>query len=91
MDIYETYVWVENEGHGMSSATADGLPSPPESPAEALDALFTAGAALGLLTYAGGLLLGNVGAATLGVSLGVACVVATLSFRSVRSVLGAVG
>ncbi|WP_338740046.1 hypothetical protein [Haloplanus salilacus] len=72
----------------MSSATADPLPSL-ESPIDALDGLLTAGATLGLLTYAGGLLLGDVGAATLGVALGVGCVIATLSLRSVRGVVRA--
>jgi hypothetical protein len=91
MNIYTNYVWVETESRGMSSATADRLPSLPGSPIDALDRLLTAGATLGLLTYAGGLLLGDVEAATLGVALGVGCVVATLSLRSVRDVVRAVG
>lgn len=91
MNIYTSYVWDETEPHGMSSATADRLPSLPASPLDALDRLLTAGATLGLLTYAGGLLLGDVGAATMGVALGVGCVVATLSLRSLRGVVRAVG
>jgi hypothetical protein len=75
MNIYETYVSIENERHGMSSATADPLPSLPESPVDALDHLLMAGAAVGLLTYGGGLLFGDVATATLGVSVGVVCVV----------------
>jgi len=49
--------------------------------------LLTAGATPGLLTYAGALLFGDVETATLGVALGVACVVTTLSLRSVRGVV----
>lgn len=91
MNIYKTYVSVENERHGMSSATADPLPSLPESPVDTLDNLLTTGAAVGLLTYGGGLLFGDIAAATFGVSAGVACVVGTLSLRSARSIVGMVG
>jgi len=70
----------------MSSVAADRLLPALDSPIDALSRLFTAGAALGLLTYLGGLLLGNVEAATLGVGLGVVCVVATFSIRSARDV-----
>jgi|GEM_PF-5748115 len=71
----------------MSSAAADRLLPAFDSPVDALTHLLTAGAAVGLLTYTSGLFLGNVEAATLGVGLGVVCVVSTLSIRSAREVV----
>lgn len=70
----------------MSSAAVDRLLPALDSPVDTLDSLLTAGAALGLLTYASGLALGDVEAATVGVGLGVVCVVAALSIRSARDV-----
>lgn len=68
----------------------DRLPSV-ESPLDAVDMLLTAGGALGILTYAGGLLVGDVETATLGVGFGVACVLGTLAFQGVRDAARALG
>jgi len=75
----------------MSTRTFGGelLPSV-ASPLDTLDTLLTGGGALGMLTYVGGLLVGNVEAATFGVGVGVACVLGTLAFRSAREVVRAV-
>ncbi|MEF8856443.1 MAG: hypothetical protein V5A16_03375 [Haloplanus sp.] len=59
-----------------------------DSPLDALDTLLTGGGALGLLTYLGGLFAGDAEVATLGVGVGVTCVLGTLAFRSARDVLG---
>lgn len=76
----------------MSTHTfGDGLVPSVESPLDALDTLLTAGGALGILTYVGGLLVGNVEAATFGVGLGVVCVLGTLTFRGARDVARALG
>jgi len=74
----------------MSSATTDHdlLPSV-ESPVDAVDSLCSAGAALGIATYAVGLLLGDVGAAATGVGIGVVSVFGALGVRSVRTAVGA--
>jgi len=68
----------------------DLLPSV-DSPLDAVDTLLTAGGALGVLTYVVSLLVGNVETATLGVWFGVACVLGTLTFRSVRRVARSFG
>jgi hypothetical protein len=71
----------------MSSALADRDEVPAiDSPLDVLDVGLTGGGALGLATYVVGLLLGNLEAATLGVGLGVVCVLATLGVRSLRAV-----
>ncbi|AZH27010.1 hypothetical protein [Haloplanus aerogenes] len=67
----------------------DLLPSV-DSPLDAVDTLLTGGGVLGVLTYVVGLLVGNVEAATLGVWIGVACVLGTLTFRSVRGLVRSV-
>lgn len=73
----------------MSSATVDRLLPALDSPLDALDTLLTAGGGLGILTYVAGLFGGNAEVATLGVGLGVVCVLGTLAFRSARGVVRA--
>ena len=91
MNVYENYVLVENNDHGMSSATADHDLFPAlDSPLDAAESFLSAGGALGLTTYVTSLFLGNVEAATVGVGLGVVCVLGTLTLRSARTVAGAV-
>ena len=72
----------------MSSQTIgrERLPSV-DSPLDALDTLLTGGGAVGILLYVGGLLLGNIEAATFGVVVGVVCVLGTLTVRSARDVV----
>ncbi|GAB3320978.1 hypothetical protein EI982_13790 [Haloplanus rallus] len=74
----------------MSSATTDHdlLPSV-ESPVDAVDSLCSVGAALGIVTYGVGLLVGDVGAATTGVGLGVVSVFGALGARSARTAVDA--
>jgi hypothetical protein len=89
MNICTNYVLLGNEAHDMSSATVDRLLPALDSPFDALDTLLTSGGALGLLTYLSGLFAGNAEVATLGVGVGVACVLVTLTFRSARGVVRA--
>ncbi|MFB6101735.1 MAG: hypothetical protein ABEJ73_04150 [Haloplanus sp.] len=71
----------------MSSATADhDLVPTVDSPLDTVDYCLTAGSGVGILTYVVGLLVGNTEAATLGVGVGVACVLSTLTIRSAREV-----
>ncbi|GAB6860894.1 hypothetical protein ACFR97_00205 [Haloplanus litoreus] len=74
----------------MSSATAghDLLPAF-DSPFDAVDSLLSAGAVLGVATYGTSLLLGNVETATVGVGLGVVCVLGALTVRTARGVAAA--
>lgn len=89
MNIYTNYVFLGNEPHTMSSVTADDdlVPSI-DSPVDAVDSLCSTGAALGILTYGAGLLLGNVEVATVGVGLGVVAVLGALGIRSARTAVG---
>lgn len=58
------------------------------SPLDAFDTLLSLGGVLGLLLYVTSLLLGNVETATMGVGVGVVCVLGVLSVRSARRVVG---
>jgi hypothetical protein len=69
-------------------ADLDAVPAI-DSPVDAVDAALTAGGAFGLLTYVSGLLTGNVDVATLGVVVGVVCVLCTLLIRSLRGLVAA--
>jgi|GEM_PF-3279481 len=73
----------------MSTRTL-GLGLTLDSPLAAADTVLTAGSGLGLLLYVVALFAGDAGAATSGVVLGVACVLGTLTVRSVRDALDAV-
>lgn len=73
----------------MSTRTIGGDLLSVESPLDAVERLLTAGGVFGVLLYGSGLLVGDVEAATLGVWLGVVCVLGTLTFRSVRDVVRA--
>ncbi|WP_049937547.1 hypothetical protein [Haloplanus natans] len=73
----------------MSSHTVDRerLPSMDE-PLDAVDTLLTGGGAVGILLYAVALLLGHTEAATVGVGIGVVCVLGALTVRSVVRTIG---
>jgi hypothetical protein len=73
---------------GTHSIGGERLPSM-DSPLDALAALLTGGGAVGVLLYVVGLLLGNTEAATVGVVVGVVCVLGTLTVRSARDVIRA--
>jgi hypothetical protein len=88
MNIYTNYVFLGNEPHTMSSVTDDDLVPSVDSPVDAVDSLCSTGAALGILTYGAGLLLGNVEVATVGVGLGVVAVLGALGIRSARTAVG---
>jgi hypothetical protein len=87
MNVCVNYVLIGNNVHTMSSATAahDLLPAF-DSPLDAVDSLLSAGALLGVTTYGTGLFLGSVETATLGVGLGVAGALGTLTVRTARDV-----
>jgi hypothetical protein len=70
-------------GHGW-------LPSVDE-PLDAVDTLLTGGGAVGILLYVVALLLGHTEAATVGVGVGVVCVLGTLTVRSVRDAVRTLG
>jgi len=75
---------------GTRTHWGDGL-GPTDAPLDAVDTLLTGGGAFGLLVYVVALLLGNAEAATVGVGVGVACVFGTLTIRSARDALRALG
>jgi hypothetical protein len=75
---------------GTRTHGGDGM-VPTGSPLDAVDTLLTGGGGFGLLLYVVALLLGNAEAATVGVGVGVACVLGTLTIRSARDVLRALG
>ena len=75
---------------GTRTHGGDGL-VPTDAPLDAVDTLLTGGGAFGLLLYVVALLLGNAEAATVGVGVGVACVLGTLTIRSARDALRALG
>lgn len=66
------------------------LPSVGE-PIDAVDTLLTGGGAVGILLYVVALLLGHTEAATVGVGIGVVCVLGTLTVRSVRDAVRTLG
>ena len=66
------------------------LPSVDE-PLAAVDTLLTGGGAVGILLYVVALLLGHTEAATVGVGIGVVCVLGTLTVRSVRDAVRTLG
>ena len=68
----------------------DRLPSV-NSPLDALETLLTGGGAFGVLVYVVGLLVGSTETATVGVGVGVVCVLGTLTLRSARDVVRTVG
>jgi hypothetical protein len=68
---------------GTRTYGGDGL-VPTDTPLDAVDTLLTGGGAVGLLVYVVALLLGNAEAATVGVIVGVVCVLGTLTVRSAR-------
>lgn len=68
----------------------DRLPSV-GSPLDALDTLLTGGGVVGILVYVVALLLGHTEAATVGVGIGVVCVLGTLTVRSARDVVRTLG
>jgi hypothetical protein len=75
---------------GTRTYGGDG-PVPVGAPLDAVDTLLTGGGAVGLLLYVVALLLGHTEAATLGVGVGVACVLGTLTIRSAREAARALG
>jgi hypothetical protein len=76
----------------MSTQTlGDGLRGSVDAPLDAVDTLLTGGGAVGLLLYLVGLSLGHTETATFGVGLGVACVLGTLTARSLRDVVRTLG
>jgi hypothetical protein len=75
---------------GTRTYGADGV-VPTGAPLDAVDTLLTGGGAVGLLLYVVALLLGHTEAATVGVGVGVACVLGTLTIRSAREAVRALG
>jgi len=75
---------------GTRTHGGDGL-VPISAPLDAVDTVLTGGGAVGLLVYVVALLLGNAEAATVGVGVGVACVLGTLTVRSARDALRTLG
>ena len=61
------------------------------SPLDAFDTLLTGGGGVGILLYVVGLLLGDTEVATVGVVVGVGCVLGTLTVRSARDVVRTLG
>lgn len=73
----------------MSTRTfGDSLSGSVGAPLDAVDTLLTGGGAMGVLLYLVALLLGHTEAATVGVGVGVVCVLGTLTVRSARGVAG---
>jgi len=70
---------------GESSAASDSLTG---STAQAAERLLQAGAGLGIALYAGGLVLGAVDLATLGVVIGVSGAVGNLLLGALRRTVG---
>ena len=62
-----------------------------DEPLDAVDTLLTGGGAVGILLYVVALLLGHTEAATVGVGIGVVCVLGTLTVRSVRDAVRTLG
>jgi hypothetical protein len=92
MNVYARLVSDDTEDHGMSLHTIGygWLPSADE-PLDAVDTLLTGGGAVGILLYVVALLLGHTEAATVGVGIGVVCVLGTLTVRSVRDAVRRLG
>ena len=92
MNVCTRLLSVGNECHDMGTRTyaGDGLGSA-EASLDAVDTLLTGGGAVGLLVYVVALLLGHTEAATVGVGVGVVCVLGTLTVRSARDAFRALG
>jgi uncharacterized MnhB-related membrane protein len=68
----------------LAAGARDRLPTV-DSPLDAVDSLFAAGAVAGVAAYGVALLTGDVAVATAGVGVGVACVLSALALRSARA------
>jgi hypothetical protein len=92
MNVYTRLVVHGAKCHDMGTRTygGDGV-VPTGAPLDAVDTLLTGGGAFGLLLYVVALLLGNAEVATVGVGVGVACVLGTLAIRSGREAVRALG